>query len=191
MNKFLQLIINLITKRGTVPEPDLPARKVVMPDIHDKGEIDMSHDFYRNRELSWLDFDKRVLEEAQDTNNPLCERMTFASIFKSNLDEFFMVRVGMLHDSMLFSKNPRENKTNMTASEQIDAVLDKTRELTAECDKTYADIMSDAERHGIRLVNFNNLTEEQSTAMETYFNAEIKPLLSPQIVGKTRIYMSW
>lgn len=184
MNKFLQLIINLITKRGTVPEPDLPARKVVMPDIHDKGEIDMSHDFYRNRELSWLDFDKRVLEEAQDTNNPLCERMTFASIFKSNLDEFFMVRVGMLHDSMLFSKNPRENKTNMTASEQIDAVLDKTRELTAECDKTYADIMSDAERHGIRLVNFNNLTEEQSTAMETYFNAEIKPLLSPQIVGK-------
>ena len=63
--------------------------------------------------------------------------MTFASIFKSNLDEFFMVRVGMLHDSMLFSKNPRENKTNMTASEQIDAVLDKTRELTAECDRTY------------------------------------------------------
>ncbi|MDO5396399.1 MAG: polyphosphate kinase 1 [bacterium] len=156
-----------------------------MPDIQNKGEIfNMSQSYYRNRELSWLDFDKRVLEEAQDLNNPLCERMTFASIFKSNLDEFFMVRFGMLHDSMLFSKNPRENKTNMTASEQIDAVLDKTRELTAECDKTFADIMTDAEKQGIKLVNFKSLTEEQAMAVEDYFNKEIKPLLSPQIVGK-------
>lgn len=181
MNRFLQFIRKIIGKKNKYTTLK-PVQRV---NEKYKGEIfNMSQEYYRNRELSWLDFDKRVLEEAQDISNPLCERMTFASIFKSNLDEFFMVRVGMLHDSMLFSKNPRENKTNMTASEQIDAVLDKTRELTAECDKTFADIMADAEKHGIKLVNFDNLTEAQSMAMECYFNKEIKPLLSPQIVGK-------
>lgn len=134
MNRFIQFIRKIIGRKNKYTT----LKPVQREDKQNKGEIfNMSQEFYRNRELSWLDFDKRVLEEAQDTNNPLCERMTFASIFKSNLDEFFMVRVGMLHDSMLFSKNPRENKTNMTAREQIDAVLDKTRELTAECDRTY------------------------------------------------------
>lgn len=157
----------------------------VKSEMYIKGDrVGMAHNYYRNRELSWLDFDKRVLEEAQDLNNPLCERMTFASIFRSNLDEFFMVRVGMLHDSMLFSKNPRENKTNMTASEQIEAIVKKTRELSAECDRTYHEIMAEAEKQGVRLVNFDKLTEEQSGAMEKYFEKEIMPLLSPQIVGK-------
>lgn len=157
----------------------------VKSEMYIKGDrVGMAHNYYRNRELSWLDFDKRVLEEAQDLNNPLCERMTFASIFRSNLDEFFMVRVGMLHDSMLFSKNPRENKTNMTASEQIEAIVEKTRELSAECDRTYHKIMAEAEKQGVRLVNFDKLTEKQSEAMEKYFEKEIMPLLSPQIVGK-------
>lgn len=157
----------------------------VKSEMYIKGDrVGMAHNYYRNRELSWLDFDKRVLEEAQDLNNPLCERMTFASIFRSNLDEFFMVRVGMLHDSMLFSKNPRENKTNMTASEQIEAIVEKTRELSAECDRTYHKIMAEAEKQGVRLVNFDKFTEEQSEAMEKYFEKEIMPLLSPQIVGK-------
>lgn len=157
----------------------------VKSEMYIEGDrVGMAHNYYRNRELSWLDFDKRVLEEAQDLNNPLCERMTFASIFRSNLDEFFMVRVGMLHDSMLFSKNPRENKTNMTASEQIEAIVEKTRELSAECDRTYHEIMAEAEKQGVRLVNFDKLTEEQSGAMEKYFEKEIMPLLSPQIVGK-------
>lgn len=144
----------------------------------------MKYRCYKNRELSWLDFNKRVLEEAEDSANPLCERMSFASIFKSNLDEFFMVRVGMLHDRMIFSDNPRENKTNMTAKEQLDAIMKRTAELTKECDAVYKNIMSEAEKYSIKLVNFDTLTDAQSAAMEKYFDREIKPLLSPQVVGR-------
>lgn len=144
----------------------------------------MKYHCYKNRELSWLDFNKRVLEEAEDSANPLCERMNFASIFKSNLDEFFMVRVGMLHDRMIFSDNPRENKTNMTAKEQLEAIMKRTAELTKECDAVYKNIMSEAEKYSIKLVNFDTLTDAQSAAMEKYFDREIKPLLSPQVVGR-------
>lgn len=169
-------IINIFERKKSVR---IPQNRVV-----GKGEPKMTYSCYRNRELSWLDFNKRVLEEAEDKNNPLCERMTFASIFKSNLDEFFMVRVGLLHDRMLFSDNPRENKTNMTAKEQLEAISKRTAELTKNCDEIYRKLMNETERQGIKLVNFNNLTAEQSAAMEQYFNSEIKPLLSPQVVGK-------
>lgn len=151
----------------------------------EKGYVTMKkHCCYKNRELSWLDFNKRVLEEAEDKSNPLCERMNFVSIFKSNLDEFFMVRVGSLYDSMMFSGNPKENKTNMTAKEQLGAVSERTAVLTAEFDKTYSAIMKEAEKHGVKLVRFNKLTKKQAALTELYFNNEILPLLSPQIVGK-------
>lgn len=84
---------------------------------------------YMNRELSWLKFNERVLEEAESLKNPLCERLPFVSIYQSNLDEFFMVRVGSLIDQMLLDKNIRDNKTDMTAEEQINAILERVRVL--------------------------------------------------------------
>ena len=188
MNRIWKLVTKLRGANRYTVHQNAPGQIVNKENLNKKKEgLNMARKYYRNRELSWLDFNKRVLEEAEDTANPLCERMTFASIFKSNLDEFFMVRVGMLQDSMLFSQNPRENKTNMTASEQIDAIVAKTRELTARYDKTYTDIMKEVRKYGVRLVNFNTLTQAQSQAMEEGFSREIKPLLSPQSAGTVAV----
>ena len=97
----------------------------------------MSGKFYDNRELSWLKFNARVLEEAFDEETPLFERLRFVQIFCSNLDEFFMIRVGSLHDKMLFDSKDTENKTNMTSGEQIDAALAFIHKLTARRDAAY------------------------------------------------------
>ena len=89
---------------------------------------------FMNRELSWLKFNERVLEEAENREVPLCERLTFASIYQSNLDEFFMVRVGSLIDQMLLDKNMKENKTKMTPQEQIDAIIPQVQKLNRRKD---------------------------------------------------------
>lgn len=139
---------------------------------------------YENRELSWLKFNERVLEEAEDTSVPLCERMTFLSIFQSNLDEFFMVRVGSLEDQKLLSQKLRENKTNMTAGEQIEAILKRVAELNERKDAIYASIMKEVGEQGVHLTDFKALAKSESKYLEEYFMKEIVPLLSVMIVGR-------
>ena len=139
---------------------------------------------YLNRELSWLKFNQRVLEEAADEKLPLCERMTFLSIFQSNLDEFFMVRVGTLHDMMCLKEQVRDNKTKMTAKEQLDAILAEVVELNRKKDRIYEDIMRELEQKEIRILDFHTLTEKEGKYLERYFEKEIQPLLSTIVVGK-------
>lgn len=139
---------------------------------------------YENRELSWLKFNERVLEEAEDTSVPLCERMTFLSIFQSNLDESFMVRVGSLEDQKLLSQKLRENKTNMTAGEQIEAILKRVAELNERKDAIYASIMKEVGEKGVHLTDFKALAKSESKYLEEYFMKEIVPLLSVMIVGR-------
>ena len=139
---------------------------------------------YENRELSWLKFNERVLDEASDKDVPLCERLSFASIFQSNLDEFFMVRVGSLHDQMLFSEPKRESKTNMTAGEQRSHIFKAARDLTRKKDHTYRHLMDELKEYGVELLNFSDIEYDDAVYLENYFKEQIMPILSPQVVGK-------
>ena len=144
----------------------------------------MNETIYMNRELSWLKFNERVLEEAENPKVPLCERLTFASIYQSNLDEFFMVRVGSLIDQMLVAKDSRDNKTHMTPKEQIQAILPQVEILNKRKDEVYGKLMEKIEKYGVRLVDFSKITEEENKFLEAYFDMEISGLISPTIVGK-------
>ena len=137
-----------------------------------------------NRELSWLKFNERVLEEAENKKVPLCERLTFASIYQSNLDEFFRVRVGSLIDQMLLGGKMRDNKTKMTAKEQIQAVLHQVTKLNRRKDAVYETIMGQLEEQGVRMVDFRKVSKKESEYLERYFLSEIAPVISPTIVGK-------
>ena len=139
---------------------------------------------YMNRELSWLKFNERVLEEAENPEVPLCERMTFVSIYQSNLDEFFRVRVGSLQDQMLISTEIRENKTKMTSAEQIRAIIKEVKKLNQRKDKDYEKLMKKIEEYGITLINHASAKSEEKKFLEKYFMKEIMPLSSPTIVGK-------
>ena len=139
---------------------------------------------YMNRELSWLKFNERVLEEAEDQEVPLCERLTFASIYQSNLDEFFMVRVGSLYDQTLLDKKICENKTGMTSQEQIDAILKQTKLINKRKEAVYEELMARVAEQGIRILRFNELDEDGARYLEGYFKSEIAPLISPTVIGK-------
>ena len=139
---------------------------------------------YMNRELSWLKFNERVLEEAENPEVPLCERLTFASIYQSNLDEFFMVRVGSLYDQTLLDKKIRENKTGMTSQEQIDAILKQTKLINKRKEAVYEELMARVAEQGIRILRFNELDEDGARYLEGYFKSEIAPLISPTVIGR-------
>ncbi|MBR5224080.1 MAG: polyphosphate kinase 1, partial [Clostridia bacterium] len=144
----------------------------------------MTEHIFMNRELSWLKFNERVLEEAEREQTPLCERLSFASIYQSNLDEFFMVRVGSLVDQAQLSPDIRENKTNMTPDEQIEAVFKVVRRLNERKDFIYAKLLGRIEAAGVRLVDFRKIGRQESEKLERYFDSEIAPLISPIIVGR-------
>lgn len=139
---------------------------------------------YDNRELSWLKFNVRVLEEARDSSVPLCERLLFSQIFQSNLDEFFMIRVGSLTDRVLVDDNKEDNKTGMTPKEQLEAIYRRVRELVPIKDETYFDTVKELEKIGVEHVKISSLTPEEEGYLRAYFNSEIRPLISPQVVDK-------
>lgn len=143
-----------------------------------------SEPYMMNRELSWLKFNERVLNEAGNPAVPLAERLTFASIYQSNLDEFYRVRVGILMDQMESKEVVRENKTNMTSEQQVKAILQETRDLDQKKAAIYEQLMGELEPKGIRLINFNKLSAEEGKLLETYFDNEIAPYLSANIVSK-------
>ena len=151
-------------------------------DTQNKSNTD--NNIFVNRELSWLKFNERVLAEAQNPNVPLCERLSFLSIFQSNLDEFFMVRVGSLQDQRLLNHPPRDNKTNMTPDQQIDAILDEVTRLNTIKDETYSSVMRLVEKNGVRLIGMKELNKKQLAYFEKYFSKEVLPLLSVMIVGR-------
>lgn len=139
---------------------------------------------YMNRELSWLKFNERVLDEAGNDKVPLAERLTFASIYQTNLDEFFMVRVGTLMMQMHSDENAKDNKTGMSPKEQIHCILDKVKELEDKRGIIYEQLMGELEPKGIRIINFNRLSNEEGKLLEAYFDNHIAPFLSPTIISK-------
>ena len=140
--------------------------------------------FTQNRELSWLQFDQRVLEEANDKSVPLLERLRFFSIFDTNLEEFFMVRVGSLTDFKNLKKKPVDNKSGMTSDEQIDAILKECIDLYRKKDQVYNQLVDDLKVNGINLLKVSELSEKDKKYVEYYFNTKIEPILNFQIVDR-------
>ena len=144
----------------------------------------MSKKVYDNRELSWLKFNERVLEEAQDNNTPLLERLLFSSIYASNLDEFFRVRVGSIYDQSLVNDEEKDNKSKMRPSEQLAAIFARVKELAPINDKTYSVIMKELELNNIFYKPIKALSKTELEYLEAYFAYEIKPFLNAFIIDK-------
>ena len=138
--------------------------------------------YYINRELSWLRFNKRVLEQAASNTVPAFEKLKFVSIFSSNLDEFFMVRVGSMLDRSLIGDNLPDDKTGMTAAEQLALMYEHVRPLYKQYDKYYKNVTEELKLNGITRLDVKELTPEQTKFIKQYFKKEIQPLISPQII---------
>ena len=158
-NRFLQWLIDCLEKMKN-EEKTFEKGTIQMKQAEKKTEKTVNIPYMMNRELSWLKFNERVLNEAGNPRVPLAERLTFAAIYQSNLDEFYRVRVGTLMDQMESAEVVRENKTNMTSEEQVKAILNTTRELDQKKAVIYEQLMGELEPKGIRLINFNKLSAE-------------------------------
>ncbi len=139
---------------------------------------------FLNRELSWLSFNERVLEEAEDEHNPLLERLGFVSIYRSNLDEFFMVRVGGLHDALFVPGESIDSRSGWGPREQLEAIRPEVQRLSERRDKAYADIMEKLGEYGVRHATFRDLSASESQYVRMKFESDIQPLLFPTILGK-------
>ena len=139
-------------------------------------------DYTQNRELSWLRFNQRVLEEARDETVPLMERMKFVAIFTSNLDEFFMIRVGSLYDMAAVDNKKLDTKSGMTPKQQLEAIYQAVAPLYKERDKTYAEIKKQLKPYGVCGLDFKELEQLEKKYVKKYFKEQILPVLSPQIV---------
>ena len=139
---------------------------------------------YMNRELSWLKFNQRVLEEAQDPDVPLLERMKFVAIFTSNLDEFFMIRVGSLYDMASLKEMELDRRSKMTPKEQLERIYEAVEPLYKERDKTYSEIKKRLSPYGICGLSFKELQDPEKKYVKKYFKEQILPVLSPQIVDR-------
>lgn len=149
----------------------------------DNARYDLS--YTQNRELSWLQFDLRVLEEAETEMVPLLERLRFASIFTTNLDEFFMVRVGSLFDMSIMTPDNIDNKSGMTPAEQLEAIYKAVPPMLHRRERVYKHIMKELEEKGITEVPFNKLKGREEETAKSYFNNQVRPLLSPQIIDRS------
>ena len=138
--------------------------------------------YFQNRELSWLRFNERVLLEATEDCVPALEKLKFVSIFVSNLDEFFMVRVGSLHDLSSLKKEVKDNKTGMNAEEQISAILKALPEMYREKDEIFKKVSEELENSNIKKLNYSDLNLEQKKFVEDFYMKRIDQLVSPQIV---------
>lgn len=149
-----------------------------------KNKAENEYLCYENRELSWLKFNERVLEEAEDENVPLLERLGFVSIYRSNLDEFFMVRVGGLHDSLVLPQQTVDSRSGMTPAQQLDAILPEVLRLGKRRDRAFSQIMDGIEKYGVKLASYDELDNKDREKVREIFDSDIKPLLFPAILGK-------
>ena len=167
-------------KKKQLPEDEIALRE----EKAQKREKKESAPVYINRELSWLKFNERVLEEAEDARVPLCERLSFASIYQSNLDEFFMVRVGSLVDQEHLTPKMRDNKTFLTPKKQIDAVLSRVRELGSRRDAVYHRLTEELEAQGVMITDFRRIGRQEAERLERYFDSQIAPMITPILVER-------
>ena len=140
------------------------------------------HKYTQNRELSWLNFNRRVLEEAQDASVPLLERMKFVAIFTSNLDEFFMIRVGSLYDMVALGDKNIDNKSGLKPSEQLESIYALMPALYKKRDKIYAELKRELLPYGFGGLSPKELSPKEQKYLRTYFKEQLLPILSPQIV---------